>query len=150
MRRTRRPRSAPNNAIGVAGHPELETDRRFATVAAREAHKEELHDIIESWTSTRPSAEVESMLRAARVPCARYRTIAEVLADPDTPSTTFRTVRDGAGTYQVAGMPCTFAEARDLQQQEVLPVPELGDWTEKALTGLAGYSNQEVTRFIQR
>jgi CoA:oxalate CoA-transferase len=137
------------NAIGVAGHPELETDPHFATVAAREAHQEELHDILESWTSTRPSAKVESVLRAARVPCARYRTIAEVLADPDTPATTFRTVRDGAGSYEVAGMPCTFSGSRDLRP-EILPVPELGDWTEKALTGIAGYSDQEAAHFTER
>ena len=136
------------SAVRVAGRPELEHDHRFATVAAREANKEELHDIIEAWTSGRRSAEVEAAMRAARVPCARYRTIAEVLTDPDTPSTTFRTVQDGAGRYKVAGMPFTLSEERGLQKG-VLPVPELGDWTQKALTDIAGYSDQDAAHFAR-
>ena len=67
----------------------------------------------------------------------------------DHPGPFARTVRDGAGSYEVAGMPCTFSGSRDLRP-EILPVPELGDWTEKALTGIAGYSDQEAAHFTER
>lgn len=134
------------NTLGVVGRPELEHDPRFATVAAREVNKQELHDIVEAWTSTRPSVQVEAELRAAKVPCARYRTIAEVLSDPETPSSTFRDVADGAGRYRVAGMPFTTSEGRE-HQPEVLPVPELGDWTQHALTKIAGYPEDEAAAF---
>ena len=39
--------------------------------------------------------------------------------------------------------------SRDLRP-EILPVPELGDWTEKALIGIAGYSDQEAAHFTER
>jgi crotonobetainyl-CoA:carnitine CoA-transferase CaiB-like acyl-CoA transferase len=131
------------NALTVIGQPELESDDRFATVAAREKYKEDLHEIIQAWTAQRSTIEVEQAFRAAGVPCSRYRTIGEVLADPQTPASTFRRIHDGAGDYAVAGMPFTFS-ATDAAMVDVLDVPPLGDYTLQALTDIAGYSAEEA------
>jgi crotonobetainyl-CoA:carnitine CoA-transferase CaiB-like acyl-CoA transferase len=133
------------NALTVIGQPGLQSDDRFATVAAREKYKEELHEIIQAWTAQRSTIEVEQAFRAAGVPCSRYRTIGEVLADPQTPASTFRTVHDGAGDYAVAGIPFTFS-GTDAAMADVLDVPPLGDDTLQALTDIAGYSAEEAER----
>ncbi len=66
----------------VIGRPELKTDPRFATVAAKESNWTQLLALIEAWTSQRSGAECESALMAAGVPCSRYRSVAEAMADP--------------------------------------------------------------------
>jgi crotonobetainyl-CoA:carnitine CoA-transferase CaiB-like acyl-CoA transferase len=134
-----------SNALTVIGQPELQSDDRFATVAAREKYKEELHEIVETWTAQRSTIEVEDTFRAARVPCSRYRTIGEVLADPQTPASTFRTIHDGAGDYAAAGIPFTFSDTA-AAMADVLDVPPLGDYTRQALTDIAGYSAEEAER----
>ncbi len=66
----------------VIGHPEAKTDPRFATVAAKESNWAALLQLIEGWTSMRSGAECERVLMAAGVPCSRYRSVAEAMADP--------------------------------------------------------------------
>ncbi|MFO1218724.1 MAG: CoA transferase [Burkholderiaceae bacterium] len=66
----------------VIGHPEAKTDPRFATVAAKESNWDALLELIEGWTSQRSGAECERVLMAAGVPCSRYRSVADAMADP--------------------------------------------------------------------
>lgn len=76
---------SPKNLAALAhaiGMPELADDPRFATVAARESNWDELMAIVETWTLPRSAEEVERYLLERHVPCARYRTVAEAMADP--------------------------------------------------------------------
>jgi crotonobetainyl-CoA:carnitine CoA-transferase CaiB-like acyl-CoA transferase len=66
----------------VIGRPEAKQDPRFATVASKEAHWPQLLQLIEAWTSQRSGAECETVLMKAGVPCSRYRTVGEAMADP--------------------------------------------------------------------
>jgi len=66
----------------VIGRPELKTDPRFATVAAKESNWTQLLELIERWTRQRSGADCENALMAAGVPCSRYRSVAEAMADP--------------------------------------------------------------------
>ena len=66
----------------VIGYPEGKTDPRFATVATKEANWPALLELIERWTSQRSGAECEAVLMQAGVPCSRYRTVGEAMADP--------------------------------------------------------------------
>ncbi|NUZ04728.1 CaiB/BaiF CoA transferase family protein [Piscinibacter koreensis] len=66
----------------VIGHPEAKTDPRFATVADKEANWSALLALIEGWTRQRSGAECEAVLMKAGVPCSRYRSVAEAMADP--------------------------------------------------------------------
>jgi len=90
----------------VIGCPEAKTDPRFATVAAKESHWPELLQLIERWTSQRSGAECETRLMAAGVPCSRYRSVAEAMADPQLQARGFLA---GLGApdarFQVANMP---------------------------------------------
>lgn len=58
------------------------SDPRFATRDGRLRHREELVRIIEEATTRHAGAELEEMLLAAGVPCAKVRTTADILAEP--------------------------------------------------------------------
>jgi crotonobetainyl-CoA:carnitine CoA-transferase CaiB-like acyl-CoA transferase len=59
------------------GLPELPTDERFATNAARVAHADELARLLEAVLRTRPAAEWVTALRAASVPAGPINDVAE-------------------------------------------------------------------------
>lgn len=64
------------------GRPELATDARYSTHAARGARQGELDDLISAWTASRSVAEVEAAMSAAGVPAGRIYRPADMLADP--------------------------------------------------------------------
>ncbi|MFD2415151.1 CaiB/BaiF CoA transferase family protein [Amycolatopsis pigmentata] len=56
-------------------------DDRFATRDGRVAHADELHALIEDWTSTRTTQDAVSALEANGVPCAPVRNPSEAVRD---------------------------------------------------------------------
>jgi crotonobetainyl-CoA:carnitine CoA-transferase CaiB-like acyl-CoA transferase len=90
----------------VIGYPEGKTDPRFGTVANKEANWTALLELIERWTSQRSGAECETVLMKAGVPCSRYRTVAEAMADPQVVARgTFGELGEGDGRFLVANAP---------------------------------------------
>lgn len=115
----------------AVGHPDWKTDPRFTTVAARTTHWDALMAAIEKWTSTRAARECEAMLMAAGVPCSRYLTLAEAMADPQLAARgSLATVQDGAGTFLVPNPPFQFADGSVGVGSDV---PALGADTEAML-----------------
>ncbi len=66
----------------VMGQPELGTDPRFATHAARGANQTEIDGIVADWTRSLPSSDALSRLDAAGIPAGRIFGAADMLADP--------------------------------------------------------------------
>ncbi|AQZ94519.1 CaiB/BaiF CoA transferase family protein [Halopseudomonas phragmitis] len=66
----------------VAGHPEWADDPRFASNAARVAHRAELIPLIRQVTVFRTTAEWVALLEQAGVPCGPINDLAAVFADP--------------------------------------------------------------------
>jgi len=64
------------------GNPELATDPRYVDHVARGAHQVELDDLIEAWTKTLPTAEVERLMIEHSVPSGSIYRAPEMLADP--------------------------------------------------------------------
>ena len=61
---------------------------------------------IEAWTRDKSAADCERLLNEAGVPCSRYRTVEEAMADPSLAERGFlQTIEDGGGQYQVFGAP---------------------------------------------
>lgn len=90
----------------VIGHPEAKADPRFATVAAKEANWGALLELIEGWTLQRTGAECEAVLMAAGVPCSRYRSVAEAMADPQLAGRGFLAeLGEGDGAFKCANLP---------------------------------------------
>ena len=66
----------------VVGHPEWVTDERFATNAARVAHKPALLDELQAIFLTRTKGEWIDRLEAGGVPCGPIHTLPEAVAQP--------------------------------------------------------------------
>jgi crotonobetainyl-CoA:carnitine CoA-transferase CaiB-like acyl-CoA transferase len=64
------------------GRPELTDDPRFARLADRAAHGDEINGIVADWTSAHTAAEVEAACVAHDVPVATAYTAADMFADP--------------------------------------------------------------------
>jgi CoA:oxalate CoA-transferase len=82
------------------------TDLRFARLAIREANWTEFMAEIETWTRLHTSEACESLLLKAGIPCSRYKTVAEAMADPHTVARgVMAPVRDEAGEFSVPNAP---------------------------------------------
>jgi crotonobetainyl-CoA:carnitine CoA-transferase CaiB-like acyl-CoA transferase len=96
----------------ATGHPEWQTDERFRTTAARNANWKLLLAATEQWTQDKPAAEVERIMSAHGVPCSRYRTVAEVLTDPQLAARgSLSEISDGAGPFRVVNPPFRMSES---------------------------------------
>ncbi|MDP1961721.1 MAG: CoA transferase [Reyranella sp.] len=120
----------------AVGHPDWKTDPRFATVAARTTNWDALMAAVEGWTSTRAARGCEDTLMAAGVPCSRYLTVAEAMADPQLAARgSLATVNDGAGAFLVPNPPFRFADGT---VGVGTTVPALGADTESTLKEVSG------------
>ncbi|HXQ23252.1 MAG TPA: CoA transferase [Candidatus Acidoferrales bacterium] len=64
------------------GREELLRDPRFASLAARVAHADEINAIVGDWVQQHTAEEIEKILVAAQVPVTRAHSIADISADP--------------------------------------------------------------------
>jgi crotonobetainyl-CoA:carnitine CoA-transferase CaiB-like acyl-CoA transferase len=63
------------------GRPDLPTDPRYATLAHRAEHSDEINGLVAEWTSTLPADEVVERCVVADVPVATAFTAADLFAD---------------------------------------------------------------------
>jgi crotonobetainyl-CoA:carnitine CoA-transferase CaiB-like acyl-CoA transferase len=64
------------------GRDDLVRDARFASLAARVEHADEINAIVGDWVKGHTAAEVETLLVAAQVPVTRAHSIADIFANP--------------------------------------------------------------------
>ncbi len=133
----------------ATGHPEWIDDPRFSNApsaggrgSCREAHWSELMALLDEWASTRAAEECEAVLSAGGVPCSRYLTIAQAMAEPAIVERgSFATINDGIGPFQVPNPAFQYrhstTEAKDY-------VPELGADTDALLSELLGYTKEQI------
>ncbi|MFC6064036.1 CaiB/BaiF CoA transferase family protein [Streptomyces ochraceiscleroticus] len=128
----------------VIGRPELGTDPRLATNAARVVHRDEMRAAIEEWTSVRTRAEITAAL-SDTVPAGPVNTAEALFADPHL------TVRQmlaeveqpgSAAPVTVAGQP---VKVTDAPPEEFRRAPLLGEHTDEILTEL-GYQREDIAR----
>ncbi|HTU76133.1 MAG TPA: CoA transferase [Trebonia sp.] len=106
----------------------------FATDAGRYEHREVICGLLAPWFAARTTAEVEAALAPTSVLWQRYRTFAEVAADPATAASALmrRIDQPGVGPVTAAGMPL-----RQPGLPDVRPAPALGADTRRRWTGAA-------------
>jgi crotonobetainyl-CoA:carnitine CoA-transferase CaiB-like acyl-CoA transferase len=121
--------------------PEVGRDPRFATFAARLAHKDALLPILEARFTERTTAEWLARLRG-RVPCAPVNTIAQALADEqvraremivEVEHPQLGVLREVASPVRTAGVSAAPA-----------PAPRLGQHTDEILRGLLHYAPARI------
>ncbi len=71
------------SVLDVIERSDLRRDERYRRHADRATAMEEVDGLVESWTSSRPRAEVVAALQRAHVPAAAVRMVDEVVRDPD-------------------------------------------------------------------
>ncbi|HXG20460.1 MAG TPA: CoA transferase [Methylomirabilota bacterium] len=126
------------------GRPELGDDPRFATLAARKRHEDELEQIVTAWTRTRTPEEATALLQAAGIPAAPSMTAKDLATDPHLNSRPIFVYNDHpeVGVKQHVGIPWQLS-------QTPLPVraaPTLGQDTDYVLHEILGYSEADIAR----
>jgi CoA:oxalate CoA-transferase len=127
--------------VRAAGHPEWTTDPRFAKYADRRRHWNELMDGVENWSRTVMTEKCLVDLSECGVPCSAYRTVAEVMRDPQIAHRgALADVEDDGGLFKVTNMPFRMSGAKVAAGQRA---PALGEHTQ-AVLGEAGLSEDQV------
>ena len=153
-------------ALRALGLAELVEDPAFATNTARMANRDLLKQLIQGKLSTKTTAEWESLLIPAGVPCSAINDVAdlkerhpEVFVTVDHPT---------AGLALQAGAPFEFSDPILQQQQQQTnnstsssdsgvggggvdysqPAPGLGEHTEEILRSYLGYSDETTAALL--
>jgi crotonobetainyl-CoA:carnitine CoA-transferase CaiB-like acyl-CoA transferase len=128
--------------LAAVGLQHLERDPRFATNADRRARYEELAEVIQAVTRTRPSEHWYRLLEDAGVPCGILNRIDQVASDAHVQAREF--VRElphaKIGSVRVTGSPMRFSKT-PVRLDHAGPV--LGEHTREVLGGL-GLSGSEI------
>ena len=127
----------------IGGRPELASDERFSTYAARTANISEVYSVAEEIAATKPTAEWMELLTKARVPVMRVHTLDSVLDDPQMRETGFVEERDhpAAGRYVAIHNPLSFSA---MERQVTHEPPALGEHTGEVLREM-GMSEEEIS-----
>lgn len=115
----------------LVGQPEWVTDDRYATNAARIAHRAELVTKIETITRTKPAAYWYEACERAGIPAGPINDIAQALADPQA---THRAMLREMNGMRLLGSPLRLDGQR---MDSDLPPPRLGQHTAEVLAELA-------------
>ncbi|WP_206243723.1 CaiB/BaiF CoA transferase family protein [Novosphingobium terrae] len=122
----------------AVGHPEWQQDPRFRTNADRNANWATLLASVEEWTCQRSSAEAEAILAKHGVPCGLYRSMEEVLDDPQLAARkAFTRIDDGAGPYRVPNPPFRMSGSQAKARNHVSQLGADGDAVLSAELGLS-------------
>ena len=128
------------------GRADLRDDPRYATVAGRVDHRDEIIPIVEAVTATRTVAEWMEILGTAGVPCGRIRTVGEVCTNPQLTDRgkIIGRPHPNAGTVETVGLPIDLTDTPGAIERAA---PLLGEHTDEVLREVLGYSTDEVAGF---
>jgi len=130
----------------VINRPELATDPKYATTAARRERRDSVAAIIQEWSSARPKAEVVKALGDGGVPAAVVNNVAEMIADPQVKARDMFVDYDHPtyGPLKVTGTPLKLSETPG--RVETL-APEPGEHNEEIFVGMLGHSKDELEKW---
>jgi crotonobetainyl-CoA:carnitine CoA-transferase CaiB-like acyl-CoA transferase len=129
----------------VMQRADLLAPEKFATVAQRVAHRDEVNAIVADWMRQRPCAEVLSLCRVGDVPIGPINSIADIFEDEHI---------QARGNF----VECDHPQAGKVVVANVLPRlsetpgeirtlgPALGEHSENILTELLGLDAEEIGR----
>jgi crotonobetainyl-CoA:carnitine CoA-transferase CaiB-like acyl-CoA transferase len=125
---------------------DLAADPRFADMAARHAHRDELDAIIETWTVERDARWVMHRLQGAGVPAGAVMTEADAYEDPHHQARDFfqEVVHPEAGTHRLVGRAWKASESPAVPARHA---PLLGEDNAYVYRELLGFSASEYRRF---
>ncbi len=136
--------------VRAMGRPDLETDERYATQAARCARRPEVRALVEAWLQSLASDEAAlAILGEARVPAAPILEIEQVPGHPQHAAReVFQTLpHPELGTTPVARSPFRLSTAGN---SIPFRAPYLGEHNEEILRGRLGYSEAQIAELYAR
>ena len=126
----------------TTGHVEWKRDPRFAKPGARTRNWDAFMAAVEGWASQRTSQQCEDLLLPAGVPCSRYKTAKDMLADPYCAERDLlERVEDAAGSFLVPNTAFRMSAARTRIRGKV---PRLSEHADEILTGLLRMEPEQV------
>jgi CoA:oxalate CoA-transferase len=129
---------------------ELETDPRFHNLEARNNHRQELLNLLNTLFSTRTSREWLDILEVNGIPCAPINDLKAALDDPATRALNMVVDIDHKGVglaFKAAGNPIRMPNS---EQQPYTSPPLLGEHTEAIVKELLGYSDGKIKNLLQQ
>ena len=111
---------------------------------SRVQHRAEIDEIISAWTKTKTTAEVQTILKNADVPCTKIPTFDEVCNDPQLISRNMiiEVEQTISGKVKVPGSLFKMSKTPGNIQY---PAPMLGENNQDILSDLLGYSEEKIT-----
>ncbi len=135
------------NLADAVGHPEWKSDKRFSHNSQREKHWSQLMAGVEEWTQQRSAIECEEILMRAHVPSSRFKSVPDLLADPELRTNgAFAEVADASGKYLVPNPPFRFSNADVHAREWVSDVSENRAQILRDIVGLNDAEIQELER----
>ena len=129
----------------ATGHPEWIADPRFGKSLARAGNWDQLMAELETWTLTRTADECLTIMHEHGVPCARYNTVADVLASPYAAERgLFSKAEDGGGEFLATNPPFAMQGAGTRGQ-----VPGLGEHGAALLESLLGWDAARIAAMVE-
>jgi crotonobetainyl-CoA:carnitine CoA-transferase CaiB-like acyl-CoA transferase len=125
------------------GREDLLHDPRFASLAGRVAHADEINAVVGAWVKQHPAAELESLLVAAEVPVTRAHSIADIAADPHYAAREDIVAVDDP-TIGPVRMQAVYPRLSDTPGRIQRGAPKLGEHNHEVYGGLLGLSAAEL------
>jgi crotonobetainyl-CoA:carnitine CoA-transferase CaiB-like acyl-CoA transferase len=130
------------------GRPDLASDGRFATNAARVAHREELIPVLAERVAARPTAEWLALLEEAGVPAAPINTLDQAFAEPQVRHRGMTiSLPHGSGSVKLVRCPI---RADGFETGAETAPPLLGEHTEEVLKGVLGLDDEDISELRAR
>ena len=131
------------------GQPELATDERFATLAARKANEDELEAIITGWTVVLEPSEMTIQLQAAGVPAFQVMKNSDLAEDQHLAGRGFWVEKPHPeiGTRKHAGIPWRMSET-PCEVWRAAPV--MGQDNDYVFGEVLGMSSDEIAGLVER
>ena len=104
--------------------------------------------LLDDWAVTKTAAECEAILTEGDVPCSRYLTVGETLAQPHLAEHgSFEVIDDGAGPLKVPNPAFKFARSAARARNYV---PALGADNASVLSSVLGYSKDRIAALYEK
>ena len=133
------------NLCAAIGRPDLASDARFATLAARKRNEDALDALIAEWTSARAPMDAARALQTAGVGAGPVMDAVALMADDHFRERGVIVEMDHpeVGLREVAGIPMRFS---DMPLPAHYPAPRLGEHNDAIIGALLGNPPAEVER----
>lgn len=130
------------------GHPEIASDSRFATIAARHNHVEELGETLQNVFITKTAAEWIALLEENAIPVSLIQNLEEVCQDPQVQARHMLIDSRSPELKDVKMIACPIRLSSAPAQEARPAAPDLGQDTVEILHGL-GMQDAEIERLKQ-